>query len=81
MPHSGNEITQRAKAVKLVVFDVDGVLTDGRISYASSGEEMKSFHVRDGHAIKLAMRAGLEIALITGRSSPVVEVRAKELAV
>lgn len=81
MAHSGTDIAQRAKAVKLVAFDVDGVLTDGRISYASSGEEMKSFHVRDGHAIKLAMRAGLEIALITGRSSPIVEIRAKELGI
>jgi len=76
-----DSLTSRARSVKLIVFDVDGVLTDGKITYSSSGEEMKSFHVRDGHAIKMAARAGLETALITGRSSRIVQIRAKELGI
>ncbi|TNF48646.1 phenylphosphate carboxylase subunit delta [bacterium] len=70
-----------AKNVKLIAFDVDGVLTDGRIFYTSSGEEIKSFNVRDGHAIKLAIRAGVEISLITGRTSHMVKLRAEELGI
>jgi 3-deoxy-D-manno-octulosonate 8-phosphate phosphatase (KDO 8-P phosphatase) len=58
---------------------VDGVLTDGRITYDSLGRESKSFHVRDGHRIKLAGRHGLTFGIITGRSSPLVEQRAAEL--
>lgn len=81
MSGSGDDLKRRARAVKLIAFDVDGVLTDGRISYTSSGEEIKTFHVRDGHGIKLAIRAGIDIALITGRSSPVVEKRARELGI
>ncbi len=74
-------LTKKAEEIKLIAFDVDGVLTDGRIGYTSSGEEIKSFNVRDGHAIKLAIRAGLEVALITGRTSPMVEFRAQELGI
>lgn len=70
-----------ARKVRLVAFDVDGVLTDGKVSYTSSGDEIKSFNVRDGHAIKLAQRAGLTVAFITGRMSPIVDIRAGELGV
>ena len=70
-----------AKEIKLIIFDVDGVLTDGKITYSSSGEELKSFHVRDGHAIKMAFRAGLGVAVITGRQSPIVERRCGELGI
>lgn len=65
--------------IKLVIFDVDGVLTDGRIIFDSNGVETKSFHVLDGTGIKFLMRAGLEVALITGRSSEVVSRRARDL--
>ena len=74
-------IEEAARKVRLVGFDVDGVLTDGKISITSSGEEIKSFHVRDGHAIKVALRAGLAIAFITGRKSSIVDLRARELGV
>ena len=67
--------------IRLLATDVDGVLTDGRIFLASDGTEMKAFHVRDGAGIKYAQRAGLTVAFITGRSSPLVELRASELGV
>ena len=74
-------ILEAAKKIKLIAFDVDGVLTDGKISYSSSGEEIKSFNVRDGHAIKMAFRAGLTIAVITGRESSIVQRRCEELGI
>ncbi len=74
-------ILEAAKKIKLIAFDVDGVLTDGKISYSSSGEEIKSFNVRDGHAIKMAARAGLTVAVITGRESPIVQRRCQELGI
>ena len=57
------------------------MLTDGKISYTSSGEELKSFDVRDGHAIKMAFRDGLTVAIITGRQSPMVQRRCEELGI
>jgi YrbI family 3-deoxy-D-manno-octulosonate 8-phosphate phosphatase len=74
-------VLESAKKIKLVAFDVDGVLTDGRISYTSAGDEIKSFNVRDGHAIKLLGRAGLTAAIITGRASPMVDRRSAELGI
>ena len=71
----------RIRPIKLVIFDVDGVLTDGRIVIDDQGFETKFFNVRDGHGIKLLMKAGLETALITGRRSRVVEHRAAELGI
>lgn len=71
----------RAKKIKLVIFDVDGVMTDGRIIVDENGTESKFFHVRDGHGIKMLMRAGMQGAIITGRSSKVVEYRGKELGI
>ena len=67
--------------IKLLAFDVDGVLTDGRLHYLSNGAEMLSFHVHDGAAIKRLMELGIEVALITGRESPMVAKRAKELGI
>lgn len=74
-------IQDKLKHIKLIIFDVDGALTDGRINIGSGGVEYKSFHVRDGHGIKLAKRSGFEVALITGRSSDIVEKRAAELGI
>ena len=74
-------VVEAAKKIKLIIFDVDGVLTDGKITYSSSGEELKSFNVRDGHAIKMAFRAGLGVAIITGRGSSMVERRCSELGI
>ena len=81
MREHSNAVIEAARKIKLVAFDVDGVLTDGKIMYSSSGEELKSFNVRDGHAIKLAFRAGLEVAVITGRESPMVVRRCEELGI
>jgi len=72
-------LTSRAAAIRLVLLDVDGVLTDGSITYDAAGVEGKSFHVRDGHRIKLAGRHGLRFGIITGRASTIVERRAAEL--
>jgi 3-deoxy-D-manno-octulosonate 8-phosphate phosphatase (KDO 8-P phosphatase) len=70
-----------ARSVELVSFDVDGVLTDGRIIYTDDGREIKAFHVQDGAALKLLLASGIEVALLTGRTSPIVERRAAELGI
>jgi 3-deoxy-D-manno-octulosonate 8-phosphate phosphatase (KDO 8-P phosphatase) len=70
-----------ASDIRLIVSDIDGVWTDGRITYASDGTEIKSFNVRDGLGVKLAQRVGITVALLTSRQSPVVERRAKELGI
>lgn len=67
--------------IKLVVLDVDGTLTDGGICYDSQGGEMKRFDVKDGLGIKVGMAAGLEFAILTGRVSPMVDRRVKELGI
>ncbi|HDH50835.1 MAG TPA: HAD-IIIA family hydrolase [Nitrospirae bacterium] len=72
---------EKAKKIKLVIFDVDGVLTDGSIILDKNGNELKRFNVRDGHGIKALQKAGIKVALITGRESPVVKVRAEELGI
>ncbi|MEM6710383.1 MAG: HAD hydrolase family protein [Pseudomonadota bacterium] len=72
---------ERLAAIRLLIVDVDGVLTDGRIIYDSEGRETKVFHVRDGAAIKQLRHSGLEIGIITGRASPMVDRRASELGV
>jgi 3-deoxy-D-manno-octulosonate 8-phosphate phosphatase (KDO 8-P phosphatase) len=75
------EIRDRAQRIRLLALDVDGVLTDGRIQYTSSGEELKSFSILDGLGIKLVRRAGIQVAIITARRSPMVERRAAELGI
>ena len=67
--------------IKLLVLDVDGVLTDGRIIYGNGGEEFKAFNIKDGLGIKLLQRAGIKVAIITGRRSAIVERRAQELGI
>ncbi len=68
-------------AIRLIVLDVDGCLTDGRIVYSEGGEELKAFDVKDGLAIASWIRLGREAAIITGRKSGIVERRAKELGI
>ncbi len=75
------ELQEIAKGVKILVLDVDGVLTDGRIILDNEGNEFKSFHVRDGHGIKMLLKAGIHVAIVTGRYSKVVERRAQELGI
>ena len=69
------------KNIKLIVVDVDGTLTDGKIYYDSLGNEMKAFDVKDGMAIAQAGKSGIDMAIITGRSSSIVKKRAEELGV
>ncbi len=70
---------QNIAKIKLIICDVDGVLTDGKIILGNNGEELKAFHVRDGLGINLAQKQGIKFAIITGRISKIVEIRAKEL--
>ncbi|WP_439101866.1 KdsC family phosphatase [Congregibacter sp.] len=70
-----------ARNIKLLALDVDGVLTDGRITYGNDGEEFKSFNIKDGLGIKLLQGAGVEVAIITGRQSNIVDRRAGELGI
>ena len=70
-----------AARLELLVLDVDGVLTDGRLWFGPEGEALKAFHVRDGHGIKQLRDAGVEVAVISGRSSPAVDARMRELGV
>jgi 3-deoxy-D-manno-octulosonate 8-phosphate phosphatase (KDO 8-P phosphatase) len=70
-----------ARDIRLIVSDVDGVWTDGRIIYAGADREIKEFNVRDGLGAKLAQKAGLQVALLTSRRSPALERRAQELGI
>ncbi len=76
-----NELLQRARAVKLAIFDVDGVLTDGRLYFLPDGSEFKTFNTLDGHGIKMLIASGLQTAIISGRKTPVVERRAQNLGI
>jgi 3-deoxy-D-manno-octulosonate 8-phosphate phosphatase (KDO 8-P phosphatase) len=69
------------RRVRLLVLDVDGVLTDGRLFYGPKGESLKAFHVRDGHGIKQVAAAGITVAIISGRKSPAVLRRARGLGI
>ncbi len=72
---------QKAAQIELVIFDVDGVFSDGRIYLSNSGEELKAFHTRDGFGVKALLNAGLELAVITGRKSTLLENRMSALGV
>jgi 3-deoxy-D-manno-octulosonate 8-phosphate phosphatase (KDO 8-P phosphatase) len=71
----------RAAAIRLLVLDIDGVLTDGRVVYDDQGGEIKYFDVTDGHGIKLLMRAGVKVALLSGRKSRANRTRARDLGI
>jgi 3-deoxy-D-manno-octulosonate 8-phosphate phosphatase (KDO 8-P phosphatase) len=75
------DIYNRARNIKLAAFDVDGVLTDGSLYLADSGEEIKAFNSLDGHGMKMLRESGVELAIITGRTSRIVELRAKNLGI
>lgn len=72
---------ERAARIRLVVLDVDGVLTDGRLYYDSEGEAIKVFDVRDGHGIKMLLSHRIDVAILSARSSPIVAHRARELGI
>lgn len=78
---SARSFASRARALRLLVFDVDGVLTDGRLHYGPGGEGKKVFHVQDGFALVAAQRAGLKVAVLSSRASPAVSSRMADLGI
>ena len=75
------DITERAKKIKLLLLDVDGVLTDGRVAIGTYGDEIKTFDIKDGLGVVLLKKAGLECAIITAKSSRIVKIRARQLGI
>ena len=75
------EIIEAAKKIKLLLLDVDGVLTDGRLYYGNTGEEMKAFNIQDGLGIKLLQQGNVQVGIITGRVSALLQRRADELGI
>ncbi|MEE2023892.1 3-deoxy-manno-octulosonate-8-phosphatase KdsC [Alkalimonas mucilaginosa] len=75
------KLWQQAQQIRLLICDVDGVFSDGRIYLGNSGEELKAFHTRDGYGIKALRKAGIEVAIITGRQSRIVQQRMQSLTV
>lgn len=76
-----NELINRAKKIKCLISDVDGVLTDGLLYYDNTGNELKAFHVQDGMGLKLLMSAGIEVAIITTSQNAVIDHRMAQLGV
>lgn len=76
-----NAVIESAKKIKLLLLDVDGVLTDGRLYYGNSGEEMKAFNIQDGLGIKLLQQGDIRVGIITGRVSTLLQRRADELGI
>ena len=74
-----NRVAAGARKIRLLLLDVDGVLTDGRLYYSASGEELKVFNTLDGHGLKLLQRAGLQTGIISGRKSAALELRCRDL--
>jgi 3-deoxy-D-manno-octulosonate 8-phosphate phosphatase (KDO 8-P phosphatase) len=79
--HASRDLSTRARRIAAAVFDVDGVMTDGRIYLGESGEEMKAFNVADGYGLRMLIEAGIEVAILSGRSARCVERRAAELGI
>jgi 3-deoxy-D-manno-octulosonate 8-phosphate phosphatase (KDO 8-P phosphatase) len=75
------DLLEKAAQIRLLIFDVDGVLTDGSLFLGDDGQEYKAFHSRDGHGIKMLLSQGVEVAIITGRTSEVVKHRMENLGV
>ena len=78
---NNQKLLNRAKAIRLLLLDVDGVLTDGSLYYGNNGEELKAFNIQDGLGIKLLQRNGIQVGIITGRSSTLLARRAAELGI
>ncbi len=75
------DIIALAKNIRLLVLDVDGVLSDGKLYFSNSGDEIKAFHSLDGHGIKVLQKYGIQVAIITGRTSGIVQKRAQDLGI
>jgi 3-deoxy-D-manno-octulosonate 8-phosphate phosphatase (KDO 8-P phosphatase) len=76
-----DSIIDRARKIKLLILDVDGVLSNGQLFFTNSGEEIKAFNSLDGHGIKMLQNSGVKVAIITGRTSHIVEKRAASLGI
>jgi 3-deoxy-D-manno-octulosonate 8-phosphate phosphatase (KDO 8-P phosphatase) len=76
-----NSLQDKARSVRLMAFDIDGVMTDGRLYFSPDGDEMKTFFSRDGLGLKMLARSGVKLAIITGRDSPIVARRAENLGI
>ena len=76
-----SDISERAKSIRLALFDVDGVLTDGNIYIDSNGAELKVFNIHDGHGIRMLQHNGIEVGVITGRRSKALEYRMQDLEI
>lgn len=81
MPLAPGELLERQKGIRLLILDVDGVLTDGSLFLGDAGEQYKAFNSRDGHGIRMAQEGGIEVAVLTGRNSEVVTHRMRDLGV
>ncbi|WP_107879717.1 KdsC family phosphatase [Neisseria animaloris] len=81
MQNISPEIQSRAAKIKLLIMDVDGVLTDGHIYIRDNGEEIKPFHTLDGHGLKMLQASGVQTAIITGRDAPSVDIRVKQIGI
>ena len=75
------DVVERARAIRLVIFDVDGVLTDGSLFLGDDGQQYKAFNSKDGHGMRMLIQSGVEIAILTGRLSKVVEHRMRDLGI
>lgn len=78
---SNQSLAQRLQGIKLIAFDVDGIMTDGGLYLSDNGDEIKRFNSLDGHGLKMLKKSGVELAIITGRTSRLVEMRAKNLGI
>lgn len=78
---SQSELLTRCRAIRLLLLDVDGILTDGRLFYGADGEEIKTFNTQDGHGIKTLRASGVEVGIISGRSSGALQRRASDLGI
>lgn len=81
MLNISTEIKTRASRIKLLLLDVDGVLTDGRLYFSNQGDEFKTFSTLDGHGIKMLQKSGVKVGIITGRTSNLVAKRAADLGI
>ena len=77
----GEDVPDRMRKLRLMIFDVDGVLTDGTLYFSETGSELKAFNSRDGHGLKMLKESGVEVALLSARRSRAVELRALELGI
>ena len=80
-PNISKDVSKKAENIKLLALDVDGVLSDGKLQFSAQGDEIKAFCTLDGHGIKMLQQNGIIVAIITGRSSPLVARRARDLGV